>query len=380
MRFLANLVLCLLASGNIAIDLACDFIFDHHNGYQCRAVNFSNVDRSAYTTNILGDHLYQNDLDFRNRSHNSVTGLLMWNLTVDYLPGNLTQFFPYLKTLTVKKCGLKSLLRSTEYHGLHRLYLGFNEIDRIPVVYFWHFCKLEILSLFGNRIVEIPQMAFRDLISLKRLSLNSNRLRKLHLKQLVNCVQLEMIDLDNNLLETIDSRLFDYNVKLKRIHLRSNFIFSIGNDFLSALPDLEFALFQNNKCIDDSFPETESDKNKSLEIIQSIFRNDCSPPVVVTSPRPRPTTTAPRRKPEYKPKSVYYFEHCRWHDSTSIKEKKFSSSPTKEYIENYYYLLKKQGEFGKTLVKPTIKTTPRYETTTEMTNEEAQTEVMTNDI
>lgn len=362
MRLLETLALFLLASSNVAIDLFCDFIFDPKNGYQCRVFNFTNVDRKADVTNVIGGHLFQNDQDFRNRSHSSVTGLIMWNMTVEYLPGNLTELFPYLKTLKVKKCGLKSLLRATEYHGLRRFYLGFNEIDRIPDIYFWHFCELEILSLFGNRIVDIPNMAFRDLISLKGLSLSSNRLRKLNSNQFRNCIRLETIDLDNNLLEHIDSNLFDYNVKLKRIDLRSNLINSIGDTFLSALPNLVFALFQNNQCIDNSFPETKSDEKNSLEFIQGIFRDNCTPPVVVTSPRPRPTTTAPRKKPKYVTKEVYYFEQCSWHDRSIIKEKKNSTSPKKEYIANYFEILKKRGEFGKTLVTGPIK--PKEETTT----------------
>lgn len=318
MRFVLKiLTLFSLTSVNLAIDLPCDFSFDFQNGYQCRVVNFTNVDRRAYVTRVLGSHLYQTDRNYRNRSHSSVSRLTMWNATVHYLPGNLTEFFPYLRSLTVKKCGMKSLQRSTEYHVLRKIYFGFNEIDRVPVNYFWHFCKLEILSLYGNRIIDIPKMAFRDLISLKRLSLSSNRLRKLHPDQFYNCTNLEMIDLDNNLLETIDSDLFKNNTKLKRIHLRSNFINSIGDDFLSALPLLEFALFQNNKCIDESFPETQFRNENPLEYIRRIFRDNCSPPVIVTSPRPRPTTTAPRKKPKYQAGKVYYFEHCRWHAPTN---------------------------------------------------------------
>lgn len=363
MRFvLETLTLFLLTSGSLAVDLKCDFKFSPQKGYECVAVNFTNVDRRAYVTDIIGTHLYQNDRDYKNRSHISVTRLTMWNTTVHYLPGNLTEFFPYLRCLTVKKCGMKSLQRSTEYHGLHSIYFGFNEIDRIHVNYFWHFCKLQILSLFGNRIVEIPKFAFRDLISLKRLSLNSNRLRKLNRNQFKNCTNMEMIDLDNNLLEHIDSQIFDNNPKLKRIHLRSNFINSIGDNFLSALPSLELALFQNNKCIDDSFPETQFENQNPLDYIQSIFRNSCTPSVALTSPRPRPTTTAPRKKPKYKPKLVYYFEHCQWHDATTIHEIKKSTSPTKEYVENYHRLLKARGGDSTSTTTTTTRTTTECST------------------
>lgn len=309
------LIAALMTVTSQSKSLPCEFQFDYQNGYTCKVVNFTNVNRHTYITNVIGNHLYQTDLNYRNRSDESVVRLVMFNTTINYLPGNLTERFPYLKTLLVKKCGLKILSRNSEFHNLLKLYLGFNDIDRIPVNYFWHFCKLQILSLYGNRISSIPKMAFRDLISLKRLSLNSNRLRELEPNLFDNCLSLEYVDLDNNLLESIDGRLFKDCLNLKIIYLRHNQINSIGNEFLSTLPALEFALFQNNSCIDESFPETPimfRDKSP-LVYIQSVFRDDCTPPIVETTTKRRPTTTMPRKKPKYQGSRIYYFENCRWH-------------------------------------------------------------------
>lgn len=309
------LIAALMTATSLAKTLPCEFNFDYQNGYSCKAVNFTNVNRHARITKVIGRHLYQTDTNYRNRTNESVVRLVMYNAIVPYLPGSLTEVFPYLKTLQVKKCGLKSLEKNSEFQSLIKLFLGFNEIDRIPVNYFWHFCKLQILSLYGNRISTIPKMAFRDLISLKRLSLNSNRLKELEPNLFDNCLSLEYVDLDNNLLEYIDGRLFNNRTNLKILYLRHNQIDSIGNDFLSTMPALEFALFQNNTCIDESFPETPlAKRDKSpLEYIQSVFRDDCTPPITTSTTTQRPTTTIPRKKPKYRGKRIYYFENCRWH-------------------------------------------------------------------
>lgn len=305
------LLTLLLIKPCLTIILPCDFNFHNKDGYSCRVANFTNVDQKAYITEAIGDHFYKTD-SFRRRSHGSINTVTMWNMSVHYLPGNLTQVFPSLRILRVKKCEMKRLTRATEFHGLRRIYFGYNEINRVPVNYFWHFCKLEILSLFGNRISDIPVMAFRDLRSLKRLSLNSNRLRSLEPNLFDNCTKLEFVDLDNNLLESIDGQLFNNQPMLTRINLRHNRINSIGNEFLAALPKLEFAMFQNNSCIDGSFPETRFVGQEPLQSIQSIFRDKCSQPVLKTTTSTT-TTAMPRTKKPYQPSRVYYYENCEWH-------------------------------------------------------------------
>lgn len=297
-----------------SIILPCDFNYNRLNGYSCSVHNFTISDPYAQITDVVGNHLYQTDFNYRNRSNISVSRLVMWKASIDHLPGNLTVWFPHLKVLLVKNCGMKSLTRGQEVNRLRKIYFGFNKINRIPVNYFWHFCKLEILSLYGNNISELPEMAFRDLIGLKRLSLGRNRLEQLNPASFVNCIRLEYVDFDDNLLEYIDGRLFQNLTQLSRIYLRSNQIKSIDDDFLSNLQRLRFALFQNNTCIDNSFPETLLPTQNPLEYIQMLFKEDCSLPPVNTTTTPRPTTMAPRKKPAYKSQShnIYSFENCEW--------------------------------------------------------------------
>jgi Leucine rich repeat len=309
--FLKVLVTFLSITTGSAINFPCEFTFDHINGYSCQVVNFTNVNRHAHITNVTGDHLFQTDKNYRNRTKESVVRLVIWNATVDYLPGNLTEVFPHLKILHVKKCGMKGLTRSTEFHGLRKMFFGFNEIDRIPVNYFWHFCSLEILSLYGNRIHDIPKMAFRDLRSLSMLSLGSNLVREVHPNLFDHCTKLEYVDLDHNYLERIDSSFLNLT-SLKGVYLRNNNILSIGNDFLSSYK-LKFVLFNNNLCINESYNETAVGPHNDFEHFKTIFEKDCSPPFVITTTTRRPTTTAPRKKPKHEAERIYYFDNCTWH-------------------------------------------------------------------
>lgn len=313
MRFFVGVLLIVSIKSSHSINLPCEFNFDHENGYSCKVVNFTNKQKIASVINkVVGTHLYQNDNNYRNRSNESVNRVVMWNITVHFLPGNLTVQFPYLRTLQVKKCGLKQLTRNTELNVLRHIYLGFNDIEQIPVNYFLHFCKLETLSLHENKISSIPEMAFRDLQSLKRLSLNGNRLTELSPKLFNNCLSLEYIDLDNNFLKRIDGHLFSNLTKMKRIYLRHNRLSSIGNDFLSNLPNLEFAFFLNNECINLSFPEFIWNQLSPLESIQSMFQEFCPMPIEVPTTTRRTSTLPPHKKPKFKSKPIIYFENCKW--------------------------------------------------------------------
>lgn len=310
---LKALTFILAISGSPSLRLPCNFNYERQSGYICRVDNFTNVKRNVYIEQVIGIHHNQSDKNYRDRPLESVVRLVMWNLRVHYLPGNLTEHFPYLINLQVKKCGMKSLTRGEEFHGLRKIYFGFNEIDRIPVNYFWHFCRLEMLSLYGNRISSIPEMAFRDLKSLKRLSLNDNMLKELNPILFDNCKSLEYIDLGNNLLEKIDSNLFANLIKLSRINLRNNTLKSIDNDFLSTLTGLKVLLLQDNKCINDSFNEIQTSKQTPLAYFQHIFRENCSHPIALTTTSPRPSTTKPRKKQIYnRNQKVYYLENCQW--------------------------------------------------------------------
>lgn len=249
-------------------------------------------------------------------SNPDVNRLIFFNKSIHFIPANLTRMFPYLKTLQIKYCGLQELTRPNGFHGLRRMYLGFNEIKNIPATYFWHFCRLEILSLFRNQISSIPQMAFRDLINLKRLSLHGNHLKTIDPLLFVRCLNLEYVDLDNNTLQSIEGDLFANLTRLNKVSMHSNDIRFIDGHFLSdwqspnvtALMLKRVAIFENNTCIDFVL-----DKDSNYHEMQEIVAASCSIPM--EKDVPPPTTPKPLRRchPQYKPKKRMWFDFCTWH-------------------------------------------------------------------
>lgn len=295
-----------------SVSLPCEFSFDSKFGYTCRVGGaFESLTNTVNISEVIGKHIRVNDK--LPRHDFDVFRVMFYDHRIAFLPASITLHFTKLRTLHVKKCGLKELTRAPNFHSLRRMYLGFNEIKNIPSTYFWHFCRLEILSLFHNQISTIPQIAFRDLISLRRLSLNGNRLKSIDPHLFVRCLILEFIDLDNNALESIEGDLFTNQTRLTKISMRNNQITFIGSEFLVENINNNnasvIALLGGNQCIADfSLPH-----DGNFERLQEIFVEKCSMRPITTTTPPPPTTQAPRSKQKYKPKSKLYFDYCKWH-------------------------------------------------------------------
>lgn len=291
--------------------IPCSFNFKPKHGYTC--VVDSDFENKSNTSHITGINETDNS-----RTHPvfSVNRIVMYRLDVYYIPGNLTEFFPHLKALQVKHCNLKNLTRSTELNRLYKLFLGFNKINDVPVAYFWNFCKLRVLSLFGNQISAIPKMAFRDLKSLEKLSLSQNRLTFLH-PYLFECTpKLIAVDLDGNMLTRIQDDLFAKCPSLTRLSIDDNQIIEIGNDFLANLMSIRYASFMRNGCINEAFThQTRTGKPlKSIHMrFARIFADKCSPLTTTSTTTPPPTTTPARKKPPHQMQKIFYYENCEWH-------------------------------------------------------------------
>lgn len=289
-------------------ELPCDFTFDSKFGYTCRVLyHYSNIHRDGMISSVSGEHLYEGDKFHRGRSNRDVFRVVFWNHQLNYLPGNITNHFSMLKTLHVKNCGLKALTRSTEFHALRRLYLGFNEIEEIPEKYFWSFCRLEILSLFDNKIAEIPKAAFRDLINLKRLSLNRNHLKLIDSQLFANCYNLEVVDLDNNELSVINGDLFAGTNRLRKLFMKNNHLTAIDGHFLIDL-SFEIVDLRNNSCIEFLYPD-----DGNYEMMQNIFIEKCEPPPLTTTVKvQRNIIPQNTKKPKYKTPKILYYANCNW--------------------------------------------------------------------
>lgn len=292
-----------------AIILPCDFSFDRKYGYTCRVGDISITNSHTKVTKIGGDHAHEKKLF--NRNDSDVLRVIMYDRHIEFLPINITIFFPYMKTLQVKKCGLRALTRAPDLRSLRRMYLGFNKIERIPEKYFWHFCRLEVLSLHGNQISNIPHMAFRDLIRLKRLSLNGNHLKTISSVVFTNCLNLEYVDLENNPLRSIQSSLLANQARLKKLLMRNCPIKAIESGFLSTFENATSlcAFFGGSEaCIRNFiFP-----LDGNYKVLNRHFEMDCKPSVVTDTTTKHPITQKPRKKDPYKTPEMIFFENCTW--------------------------------------------------------------------
>lgn len=288
------------------IELPCEFSFDTKFGYSCKVINFDTLGiQNLNVTNVTGTHLIERGFQFQNHD---VHRLSIYNLDVSYIPANITLHLSKLRTLQIKKCGLRQLMRGPDFHGLRRLYLGFNEIKHIPMTYFWSFCSLEMLSLYHNKITDIPELAFRDLIKLKRLSLNGNRIKSIDSMLFQSCLRLEFVDLDNNEIQMIEGDLFANLTSLNKITIQNNEIIFIENEFLSTIwnQSLKQVLLRRNNCIDYTYPD-----DGDYYQIKQVFDENCAPSIfekVINDT----TAPPPRKKPKYKTPPILYFEHCTW--------------------------------------------------------------------
>lgn len=291
-----------------ARQLPCSFNYDTKFGYTCRVVNFSTTHKHVNLTGIIGDHRFYVGDKFL-RKNVDVYRVTFYNLSLAYLPINLTIHFTNLRTLQVKNCGMKALTRSSDIFTLRRLYLGFNQIKNIPKTYFWNFCRLEVLSLANNRISTIHSMAFRDLINLKQLSLNGNHLKSIDELLFVNCVNIEVVDLDNNHLRYINGNLFANSIQLKKIFIRKNKLVSIESEFIE-IPNstLSIVALNKNPCLDFAFPD-----DGTLDLMRKMINKYCQYTDEHTTTTLRSTTTKPRKKPKYKSPPILHYENCTWH-------------------------------------------------------------------
>ncbi|KAG5682907.1 hypothetical protein PVAND_012225 [Polypedilum vanderplanki] len=315
-KFIALIILIILKQCNCENkNLPCEFVFEKKFGYTCKVTKeFDSTNKFINITGIIGDHCAI-DKTF-NFSNKDVIRVMFFDRQILYIPANINQQFPSLKTLQIKKCGLLELTRENNFHSLRRMYLGFNKIKNIPKMYFWHFCRLEILSLSVNQISNIPQMAFRDLINLKRLSLNGNRLMTIDPLLFVRCTKLQYVDFDNNQLQSIDGDWFAKQSKLYKVSLSNNGIQYIDTQFFSSWQSMNvpqtkinrYVIFKNNSCIDFSF-----NNESNFEQLLQIISDNCSIPLPTT---PAITTTSKAnsrtKKPKYKPKQVLWFDFCEW--------------------------------------------------------------------
>lgn len=122
----------------------------------------------------------------------------------------------------------------TAKNSLESISLSFNDIQSMPVGFFFGLTKVTTLKLDGNFIVDIPARVFEGLDSLTLLKMNENRLRELKPTYFTGLPLLQDLDLSNNDITVVRSGTFDMVTNLVKLYLTRNRIGAIEN--LTPLP------------------------------------------------------------------------------------------------------------------------------------------------
>lgn len=165
----------------------------------------------------------QNDQDYK--------FITMNDITVNFLPENISEAFPNLQGLEVIRSSL-SLLRAENLKNL---------------------TELVELNLSNNKLDFIGKNVFKDLEKVELVMLRSNKIQFIHDKAFRNMEAVRQIILENNELTEIRQRLFSNNKKLETIRLSGNQISVIDPMSFSGLNMLSILDIRRNTCINEDF-------------------------------------------------------------------------------------------------------------------------------
>ena len=131
--------------------LACTFV----KKYTC-IITEATIKSRNFIKKIIGNHVSD---QFNN---DCVDTILFDGKSVEYFPRGLEKIFPSLKTVAIRKCGLKSLSRE-DLNGLENiecLDLSYNALHSLPTNLFTGMNKLTSISFYGNDVEYISSKIF----------------------------------------------------------------------------------------------------------------------------------------------------------------------------------------------------------------------------
>jgi Leucine-rich repeat (LRR) protein len=128
------------------------------------------------------------------------------NQRIRYLPKNIYEKFPKLKTLNFERCSLKAVTKENlkQLTNLKRIDFSFNEIRTIVVGTFTDLVNLEQLILSYNKISRMNGDVFKPLVKLRLLNFDGNFCitenfvgDNLHVMNIVESVSKKCLVLEN---------------------------------------------------------------------------------------------------------------------------------------------------------------------------------------
>lgn len=221
--------------------LTCEFT-ESENHYTCKAKELK-IDSA--NTLISGVNRVNHLSD---RKDHDVTELIIERKNTNFLPIEISTFFPDLHSYRVTLSGLREIERAN-FNGLR---------------------KLTELNLGSNEIKILPSDVFYDLKRLKKLYLFRNKIKVLNRDLFIDNPILEIIFIYRNEIETLENGLFRGNPMLSELHIDHNKINKIGFQFFDPIPHLHIANFMNNSCVNTHYP-----KSLSYQNLKSFIQGNC---------------------------------------------------------------------------------------------------------
>ena len=124
--------------------------------------------------------------------------------------------------------------------------LSSNKLTAIQSNDFFHWSKLEYVSLARNKIGSIEESAFeQQTATLKTLDLSHNKLKSLPAGMVARCVKLRGVDISHNVLESVSETAFQNSTQLQIIDLSYNRLRSLPEQLFSGIVRLHLNLEHN---------------------------------------------------------------------------------------------------------------------------------------
>jgi hypothetical protein len=217
------------------------------------------------------------------------------NMKVEFFPENLSEKFPKLIGVHIRRCPLKSIDQH-HFKGFHHLVyinLAFNKIDKVDSNAFKDNVKLKYLALSytnikflsgdlfsslnnlktlfldGNQIHFVDPHLFKNTTNLEHVSFKHNQLKFLHPETFAALPNLKNFSIAYNQFESIDGSLLGNNKKLERLWLDFNKLKSIDARIFDGQESLLFVELSNNTCIDGYF------NSSMLSTMKTEIREKC---------------------------------------------------------------------------------------------------------
>ncbi|XP_054164823.1 protein toll-like [Oppia nitens] len=273
--------------------------------------DFIGLSTNQPSDRLLNDSFNITDINDNNNSTNdnnkfdenfpNLKILILKSFMKDSMPGLLFEMLSgsqKLEYLELDANNLQTITKSTfSYAGktLRKLYLRFNNINKIDLNAFANLTKLEILDLSNNQISDLPSNILKDLKSLSLFSIRGNLLTKLPETMFRHNNKLSAIDLSANqklvtfpvnLLQNLEKLInftasdcqltqlsrnphifFKNSPNIENIHLNGNFLTNLTiNGLFGANPKLSTLNFSYNNISQISREIFSSNSSQIIEL------------------------------------------------------------------------------------------------------------------